>query len=413
MTIGEGFDEVDDDLPDYSVGSEFYARYEPKEILGRGLCSVVRRCIDRKSREEFAVKIIDISSEQASELETEVLKAATKGEIEILSKVAGHNNIIGFVDAFETATFFFLVFELCKQGELFDYLTSVVTFSEKKTRHIMRQIFEAVCHLHDKNIVHRDLKPENILLDESLTVKVTDFGFATELQEDELLIELCGTPGYLSPEILKCNMNLGCDGYGREVDLWACGVIMYTLLVGSPPFWHRKQMVMLRAIMDGRYHFDSPEWEDISDYTKDIISKLLIVDPRKRLTAHEALQHSFFETAEAPKGIKEFIPRRKFKASVLVVIGIYRLQHWSGHQPISLQAVREDPYRIKDIRKVIDACAFRIYAHWVKKGEDQNRAALFENTAKVELKRKVTSRRNRFRRRTTPTSPQGSEVFIF
>ncbi|XP_070571748.1 phosphorylase b kinase gamma catalytic chain, skeletal muscle/heart isoform-like [Ptychodera flava] len=412
MTIGEGFDETDDDLPDF--GSEFYSKYEPKEVLGRGISSVVRRCVDRKTQQEYAVKIIDISNEKASEAETEALKEATRNEVDILRKVSGHPNIIGFVDCFESLTFFFLVFELCKNGELFDHLTRVVTLSEKKTRQVMRHIFEAVRHVHSFGIVHRDLKPENILLDESMTVKVTDFGFAVELQETELLTDLCGTPGYLSPEILKCNMNLDADGYHKEVDLWACGVIMYTLLVGSPPFWHRKQMVMLRAIMDGRYQFSSPEWDDISDYPKDLISKLLVVDPSKRLTAEQALQHPFFESAEAQKGTPQFVPRRKFKAAVFVVRCIHKMKHWSGHFPISLQAVKEDPYRIKDIRKVIDGCAFRIYAHWVKKGEDQNRAALFENSAKVELKRMVSERRNRFRRKTPNLgSSSTSDVFMF
>lgn len=108
------------------------------------------------------------------------------------------------------------------------------------------------------------MKPENILLDENHNVKITDFGFARQLAEDEKLSDLCGTPGYLAPETLKCNMFEGSPGYSKEVDIWACGVIMFTLLVGCPPFWHRKQMVMLRNIMEGKYSFTSPEWIDIS-----------------------------------------------------------------------------------------------------------------------------------------------------
>uniref|UniRef100_A0A1B0DK85 Uncharacterized protein n=1 Tax=Phlebotomus papatasi TaxID=29031 RepID=A0A1B0DK85_PHLPP len=108
--------------------------------------------------------------------------------------------------------------------------------------------------------------------------------------------DLCGTPGYLAPETLKCSMFEDAAGYSREVDVWACGVIMFTLLVGCPPFWHRKQMVMLRNIMEGKYSFTSPEWADISEDPKDLIRKCLVVDPEKRITVQEALRHPFFNT---------------------------------------------------------------------------------------------------------------------
>ncbi|XP_075540268.1 phosphorylase kinase gamma isoform X6 [Dermacentor variabilis] len=269
----------EDDLPDKDVAKEFYAKYEPKEILGRGISSTVRRCIDKETGEEFAAKIIDISSDTDGSGPTSLYQA-TKREIEVLKRVAGHPYIskwhhtmtlsVELHDVFESTTFIFLVLELCRHGELFDYLTSVVALSEKKTKSIMKQLFEAVEFIHSKGIVHRDLKPENILLDDDLNVKVTDFGFATQLAEGETLTELCGTPGYLAPELLKASMYESSEGYDKQVDIWACGVIMYTLLVGFPPFWHRKQMVMLRNIMEGKYEFCSPEWDDITEAPKDL-----------------------------------------------------------------------------------------------------------------------------------------------
>uniref|UniRef100_A0A0K8U5N7 phosphorylase kinase n=1 Tax=Bactrocera latifrons TaxID=174628 RepID=A0A0K8U5N7_BACLA len=288
-------EEEDDVLPDKDAAKGFYAKYEPKEILGRGISSTVRRCIEKETGIEFAAKIIDLgAATEAGDTNPYHMLEATRQEISILRQVMGHPYIIDLQDVFESDAFVFLVFELCPKGELFDYLTSVVTLSEKKTRTIMRQIFEGVEYIHAKNIVHRDLKPENILLDENHNVKITDFGFARQLKGDEKLTDLCGTPGYLAPETLKCNMFEGSPGYSKEVDIWACGVIMFTLLVGCPPFWHRKQMVMLRNIMEGKYSFTSPEWADISEDPKDLIRKCLVVDPAKRITVKEVLKHPFF-----------------------------------------------------------------------------------------------------------------------
>ncbi|KAH8409286.1 hypothetical protein KR009_012083 [Drosophila setifemur] len=593
-------DEEDDLLPDKDAAKGFYAKYEPKEILGRGISSTVRRCIEKETGKEFAAKIIDLgATTEAGETNPYHMLEATRQEISILRQVMGHPYISGSIyrssprksipltfwfshllvdlqDVFESDAFVFLVFELCPKGELFDYLTSVVTLSEKKTRTIMRQIFEGVEYIHAKHIVHRDLKPENILLDENHNVKITDFGFARQLQDGEKLTgecpriigilweklmvfsgtDLCGTPGYLAPETLKCNMFEGSPGYSQEVDIWACGVIMFTLLVGCPPFWHRKQMVMLRNIMEGKYSFTSPEWADISEDPKDLIRKCLVVDPAQRITVTEVLRHPFFnqmvlmgdrrpaqstsryhlggllvagesaaagacgvatnggatpsayrygqlssasvsggpsymyfgapqssyssnrlrdgplddgfsacqansgsvsnsasastsssasasasassshktltatvyyqqqpqqqqqqhqtpplqfqlqaqpshpgdsdETGAGGKHLfyapiplrkqSRFNARKKFQFAILViraVIRIRRLRYTA--EPLHVEEAIRDPYRVKVLRKVIDGCAFRVYGHWVKKGEGQNRAALFENTPRTEL----------------------------
>lgn len=205
------------------------------------------------------------------------------------------------------------------KGELFDYMTEVVTVSEKRTRQIMMQLLDAISYIHARKIVHRDVKPENILLDENLNIKLADFGIASFIATDQDLRELMGTPGYLAPETVNCSMFDNAPGYGRPVDCWAAGVIMYTLLSGVPPFWHRRQMVMLRSIMEGSYSFSNPEWSDIRDICKDLISKLLTVDVIDRLTAPEALRHSFFHPDEisAAAAQKHLDMRyRKFRVSV-------------------------------------------------------------------------------------------------
>ncbi|KAK7020758.1 Phosphorylase b kinase gamma catalytic chain, skeletal muscle/heart isoform, partial [Halocaridina rubra] len=338
-------DEDGDVLPDRDAAKGFYAKYEPKEVLGRGGCSVVRRCIEKETGQPYAAKIIDLSDSS-----DEGVLEATLREIEVLRLVAGHPYIIELHDVFQSSTFIFLVFELCEHGELFDHLTTVVTLSEKKTKVIMRQLFEALAHVHGKGIVHRDLKPENILLDDNYNIKLTDFGFAKVLQPGEELTDVCGTPGYLAPEALRCAMYEGSSGYFHDVDLWACGVIMYTLLVGCPPFWHRKQMIMIRNIMEGRYSFQTPEWDDITDSPKDLISKLLVVDPVKRINVQEALNHDFFQILQY-KG-RPFNARKMFQFGILCVRSMIRIQRLRyTPEPVSLAVTRVDPYRIKALRK--------------------------------------------------------------
>uniref|UniRef100_A0A8D1NFQ0 Phosphorylase kinase catalytic subunit gamma 1 n=1 Tax=Sus scrofa TaxID=9823 RepID=A0A8D1NFQ0_PIG len=308
-------------LPESHSAQGFYENYEPKEILGRGVSSVVRRCIHKPTCQEYAVKIIDITGGGSfSSEEVQELREATLKEVDILRKVSGHPNIIQLKDTYETNTFFFLVFDL----------------------KIMRALLEVICALHKLDIVHRDLKPENILLDDNMNIKLTDFGFSCQLKPGEKLREVCGTPSYLAPEIIECSMNDDHPGYGKEVDMWSTGVIMYTLLAGSPPFWHRKQMLMLRMIMSGHYQFGSPEWDDYSDTVKDLVrglrraagleapagkgprldatrspshsqvSRFLVVNPQSRCSAEEALAHPFFQQYVVEE-VRHFSPRGKFK----------------------------------------------------------------------------------------------------
>ncbi|XP_078278341.1 phosphorylase b kinase gamma catalytic chain, skeletal muscle/heart isoform-like [Rhinoraja longicauda] len=375
----------EDEMPDWEGAQEFYSKYDPKDVLGRGVSSVVRRCVERKTDIQYAVKIIDITSEHLTPEELEEICTSTTQEINILKEVSGHPHIISLNDCYESSSFYFLVFDLMKKGELFDYLTEKVTLSEKEARSIMRALLEVVQFLHSKNIVHRDLKPENILLDDDMKVKLSDFGFALQLAPGEKLRELCGTPGYLAPEILLCSMDEMHTGYSKEVDLWSCGVIMYTLLSGSPPFWHRKQMLMLRMIMEGNYNYDSPEWQDRSDTVKDLISQLLVVKPEERYTADQALAHPFFQQYLVEE-VRHFSPYRKFKTIIWTVLASVRIYYnYRRAKPPSKQVLIRDPYAFKGVRKIIDGCAFKVYGHWVKKGLQQNRAALFENSPKAVL----------------------------
>jgi len=382
-------------LPCKDIATAFYSKYEPREVLGKGVSSTVRRAILKETGKSFAVKIIDVSSDLV-DADGLTLREQTYREVAVLRQVAGHENIIQLIDVFESVTYVFLVFELCTNGELFDHLNSVVTLSEKRARRIMKQVLESLEFCHAKDVVHRDIKPENILLDDDLNVKLTDFGFARQLSSNERLFEVCGTPGYLAPELLKAGMleRRECKGYSIEVDVWACGVVLYTLLVGFPPFWHRKQLTMIRMIMEGKYSFASNEWKDITETAKDLISKMLVVEPASRLSVSQCLQHDFFRSASRRSSLMEtqqeqkFDPRKTFRLTIIRVRFLVRLRRLkSTPELLSLATASSSPYSMRMFRKVIDGAAFRVYGHWVKRGEGQNRAAMFEQKPKIEVKR--------------------------
>uniref|UniRef100_A0A8V0YKQ0 calcium/calmodulin-dependent protein kinase n=1 Tax=Gallus gallus TaxID=9031 RepID=A0A8V0YKQ0_CHICK len=206
-------------------------------------------------------------------------------------------------------------------GELFEDIVAREYYSEADASHCIQQILEAVLHCHQMGVVHRDLKPENLLLASKLkgaAVKLADFGLAIEVEGDQQAwFGFAGTPGYLSPEVLRK------DPYGKAVDLWACGVILYILLVGYPPFWDEDQHRLYQQIKAGAYDFPSPEWDTVTPEAKDLINKMLTINPSKRITAAEALKHpwishratvaSCMHRQETVDCLKKFNARRKLK----------------------------------------------------------------------------------------------------
>uniref|UniRef100_A0A673I2Q2 phosphorylase kinase n=1 Tax=Sinocyclocheilus rhinocerous TaxID=307959 RepID=A0A673I2Q2_9TELE len=269
-------------------------------------------------------------------------------------------------------------FNRTKRGELFDYLTEKVTLIFS-----FLTLLEVVEYLHTHNIVHRDLKPENILLDDDVNIKLTDFGFSVQIEHGQRLNEVCGTPGYLAPEIIECSMDPNHAGYGSAVDLWSAGVIFYTLLAGSPPFWHRKQMQMLRMILAGKYKFSSPEWDDT---VKDLVRVGFVIQPQKpSITRSSSSTWMQKYVISALTGLSPYtiVILQVICMTVLAAMHIYC--NCRRAKPVTKEVICSDPYAIKPLRKMIDACAFKVYGHWVKKGPTQNRAALFENTPKVML----------------------------
>uniref|UniRef100_A0A8C0A0Y4 calcium/calmodulin-dependent protein kinase n=1 Tax=Anas zonorhyncha TaxID=75864 RepID=A0A8C0A0Y4_9AVES len=262
--------------------TRFTDEYQLFEELGKGAFSVVRRCMKITTGQEYAAKIINtkkLSARDHQKLEREAR----------ICRLLKHPNIVRLHDSISEEGFHYLVFDLVTGGELFEDIVAREYYSEADASHCIQQILESVNHCHLNGIVHRDLKPENLLLaskSKGAAVKLADFGLAIEVQgEQQAWFGFAGTPGYLSPEVLRK------DPYGKPVDMWACGVILYILLVGYPPFWDEDQHRLYQQIKAGAYDFPSPEWDTVTPEAKDLINKMLTINPAKRITASEALKH--------------------------------------------------------------------------------------------------------------------------
>ncbi|XP_060772801.1 calcium/calmodulin-dependent protein kinase type II delta 2 chain isoform X7 [Neoarius graeffei] len=308
-----------------TVCTRFTDEYQLYEELGKGAFSVVRRCVKISSGQEYAAKIINtkkLSARDHQKLEREAR----------ICRLLKHPNIVRLHDSISEEGFHYLVFDLVTGGELFEDIVAREYYSEADASHCIQQILESVHHCHINGIVHRDLKPENLLLASKLkgaAVKLADFGLAIEVQgEQQAWFGFAGTPGYLSPEVLRK------DPYGKPVDMWACGVILYILLVGYPPFWDEDQHRLYQQIKAGAYDFPSPEWDTVTPEAKDLINKMLTINPNKRITAAEALKHpwicqrstvaSMMHRQETVECLKKFNARRKLKGAILTTLLVTR-----------------------------------------------------------------------------------------
>lgn len=301
--------------------TKFSDNYEVKEELGKGAFSVVRRCIHKSTLMEYAAKIINtkrLSSRDFQKLEREAR----------ICRKLQHPNIVRLHDSIQEEAFHYLIFDLVTGGELFEDIVAREFYSEADASHCIQQILESIAYCHNNNVVHRDLKPENLLLAskaKGAAVKLADFGLAIEVQGDqEAWFGFAGTPGYLSPEVLKK------DPYGKPVDIWACGVILYILLVGYPPFWDEDQHRLYAQIKAGAYDYPSPEWDTVTPEAKNLIDNMLTVNPKKRITADQALKvpwicnrdrvASLVHRQDTVDCLRKFNARRKLKGAILTTM---------------------------------------------------------------------------------------------
>uniref|UniRef100_A0A3P9DRD3 calcium/calmodulin-dependent protein kinase n=2 Tax=Haplochromini TaxID=319058 RepID=A0A3P9DRD3_9CICH len=330
------------------TSTRFTDEYQLYEELGKGAFSIVRRCIKKSTGQEYAAKIINtkkLSARDHQKLEREAR----------ICRLLKHPNIVRLHDSIAEEGFHYLVFDLVTGGELFEDIVAREYYSEADASHCINQILESVSHIHQHDIVHRDLKPENLLLASKMkgaAVKLADFGLAIEVQgEQQAWFGFAGTPGYLSPEVLRK------DPYGKPVDIWACGVILYILLVGYPPFWDEDQHKLYQQIKAGAYDFPSPEWDTVTPEAKNLINQMLTINPAKRITADQALKHpwvcqrstvaSMMHRQETVECLRKFNARRKLKGAILTTMLVSRnfsvgRQHTSPAATTSTAAMAQE-----------------------------------------------------------------------
>ncbi|WCJ33759.1 Calcium-dependent protein kinase (CDPK) family protein [Euphorbia peplus] len=288
----EGEDGGEDDVAGveldkrFGFSKEFKSRLEVGEEVGRGhfgyTCSAKFKKGDRKGL-QVAVKVIP-----KSKMTTAIAVEDVRREVKLLRALKGHSNLVQFYDAFEDFDNVYIVMELCEGGELLDRILSRGgKYSEDDAKAVLVQILSVVAFCHLQGVVHRDLKPENFLYtskDENCHLKVIDFGLSDYVRPDERLNDIVGSAYYVAPEVLH-------RSYSTEADVWSIGVIAYILLCGSRPFWARSESGIFRAVLKADPGFDEAPWPSLSPEAKDFVKRLLNKDPRKRMTAAQALSH--------------------------------------------------------------------------------------------------------------------------
>ncbi|GAB4826593.1 Calcium-dependent protein kinase 15 [Ancistrocladus abbreviatus] len=311
-------------VPESLLGKPFEdikAHYAIGKELGRGQFGIIYLCTENSTGQQYACKSI---------LKRKLLKKSQKEdvrrEIQIMQHLSGQPNIVEFRGAYEDRQSVHVVMELCTGGELFDQITARGHCSERDAARIVRQIMMAVHVCHFMGVFHRDIKPENFLFsskDEGAMLKATDFGLSLFIEEGRLYRDVVGSEYYVSPEVLQ-------GSYGKEIDVWSTGVVLYILLCGDPPFWAETQQGMFEAILEGKFDLEKQPWPSVSDSAKDLVRRMLTRDPNKRIAAAEVLEHPWIkedgEASDKPihsavlSRMKQFRAMNKLKKLALKVI---------------------------------------------------------------------------------------------
>ncbi|XP_039026098.1 calcium-dependent protein kinase 28-like isoform X2 [Hibiscus syriacus] len=294
---------------DFGYRKDFDTRYTTGKLLGHGQFGYTYVAIDKENGDRVAVKKID-----KEKMVLPIAVEDVKREVKILKALKGHENVVQFYDAFEDASYVYIAMELCEGGELLDRILAKKDsrYSEKDAAVVVRQMLKvaAECHLH--GLVHRDMKPENFLFKstrEDSPLKATDFGLSDFIRPGKRFQDIVGSAYYVAPEVLKRKS-------GPESDVWSIGVITYILLCGKRPFWNKTEDGIFKEVLRNKPDFRRKPWPTISDSAKDFVKKLLVKDPRARLTAAQALSHPWVreggDASEIPVDISVLSNMRQF-----------------------------------------------------------------------------------------------------
>ncbi|XP_011047987.1 PREDICTED: calcium-dependent protein kinase-like isoform X1 [Populus euphratica] len=309
-------------VPDTILGKPFEdikQHYTLGKELGRGQFGVTYLCTENSTGHTYACKSI-LKRKLVNKNDREDMKR----EVHIMQDLSGQPNIVEFRGAYEDRQSVHLVMELCAGGELFDRIIAKGHYSERDAAKICREIVNVVHACHFMGVMHRDLKPENFLLSskaEGAKLKATDFGLSVFIEEGKVYRDIVGSAYYVAPEVLR-------RSYGKEIDIWSAGVILYILLSGVPPFWAENEKGIFDAILQGDIDFESDPWPSISNSAKDLVRRMLTQDPKKRITSTQVLEHPWIKEGGADKPLdsavlsrmKQFRAMNKLKKLALKVI---------------------------------------------------------------------------------------------
>lgn len=358
------------------------SKYKLQQVLGEGAFSSVYKAMNVETDEVVAVKIINKFNLTQKQL------ANIHNEIHIMNTLANsgsQQNILRLIESFDTPDNCFLILEYCDGGEIFNKIIEYTYFSEQLSRHVFLQLLDAIHFLHQHNVVHRDIKPENLLFeripfnprseaeykqalrnsDDDLkedegafvpgvgggcigTIKLADFGLAKLLRFDPLaskgkaqsnLKTPCGTAGYTAPEVIHCGVERKRkfssstsrnNYYSKSVDIWSLGCFLYTILCGFPPFYDDNHDILTQKIITANYVFLEPWWDEISEDAKDLISRMLVINPEQRITIEEIYQHPWVAEATPLRTLGYFpdvIPQRRSLSTMTLSLDAPKRTH--------------------------------------------------------------------------------------